>query len=176
MVDTAALVHYAHRLSDVVYAAQIGYGCFDEGQIQIKEAIEEYRLNRVVIVGCSHRTHESLFQRTVRQAGLNPYLMEMVNIREHCAWVHSAYPQAATRKAVELLRIGIERALHVRFCRCKIGRRRDQGGADVALLPKASAKPGAARRALPPAPLQRLPALLHRLIVLILAAASTRIA
>jgi heterodisulfide reductase subunit A len=110
VVDTAALVHYAHRLSDVVYAAPIGYGCFDEGQIQIKEAIEEYRLNRVVIAGCSHRTHESLFQRTVRQAGLNPYLMEMVNIREHCAWVHSAYPQAATRKAVELLRIGIERA------------------------------------------------------------------
>ena len=110
VVDTAALVHYAHQLSDVVHAAQIGYGCFDEGQIQIKEAIEEYRLNRVVIAGCSHRTHESLFQRTVRQAGLNPYLMEMVNIREHCAWVHSAYPQAATRKAVELLRIGIERA------------------------------------------------------------------
>jgi heterodisulfide reductase subunit A len=66
-------------------------------------------LNRVVVAACSHRTHESLFQRTVHQVGLNPYLMEMVNIREHCAWVHSAYPQKATRKAKELLRGGINR-------------------------------------------------------------------
>ena len=77
----------------------VGYGCFDEGQALIQEAIQRHRLNRVVVAGCSHRTHESLFQRTARQSGLNPYLMEMVNIREHCAWVHSAYPQAATEPA-----------------------------------------------------------------------------
>jgi len=75
-----------------------------------KATIKRYQLNRVVIAACSHRTHESLFQRTVRQAGLNPYLLEMVNIREHCAWVHSAYPQAATRKAKELVRGGVNRA------------------------------------------------------------------
>jgi heterodisulfide reductase subunit A len=109
VVDTGALGRYASGLPDVVHAAQVGYGCFDEGQAQIEEAIQGYGLNRVVIAGCSHRTHESLFQRTVRQAGLNPYLVEMVNIREHCAWVHSAQPQAATQKAMELLRIGVER-------------------------------------------------------------------
>lgn len=110
VVDTAALVRYAGTLPDVVRAEGIGYGCFDEGQRQIRAAIEQEGLNRVVIAGCSHRTHESLFQRTARQAGLNPYLMEMVNIREHCAWVHSGYPQAATRKAMEMLRGGVNRA------------------------------------------------------------------
>jgi heterodisulfide reductase subunit A len=109
VVDTAALLRYAASLPDIVHTASIGYGCFDTGQSQIREAIGQHWLNRVVIVGCSHRTHESLFQRTARQAGLNPYLVEMVNIREHCAWVHSAYPQAATRKAMELLHAGVER-------------------------------------------------------------------
>jgi heterodisulfide reductase subunit A len=111
VVDTSGLVRYAAGLPDVVHAARIGYGCFKEGQNRLQEAIGQYGLNRLVIAGCSHRTHESLFQRTVRQAGLNPYLLEMVNIREHCAWVHSAYPQAATRKAKELLRGSIN---HVR--------------------------------------------------------------
>jgi len=110
VVDTAALVGYAASQPDVVHAASVGYGCFDEGQAQIRQAIEQHRLNRVVVVGCSHRTHESLFQRTVRQAGLNPYLLEMVNIREHCAWVHSAHPQMATQKAMDLLHRGIARA------------------------------------------------------------------
>jgi heterodisulfide reductase subunit A len=109
IVDTAALVRSAGGLPDVVHAASIGYGCFSESQAQIRKAIEEHGLNRVVVAGCSHRTHESLFQRTVRQAGLNPYLLEMVNIREHCAWVHSAQPQAATRKAMELVRSGVGR-------------------------------------------------------------------
>jgi heterodisulfide reductase subunit A len=109
VVDTTVLVNYAANLPDVVHAARLGYGCFEEGQARIREAIAQDRINRVVIAGCSHRTHESLFQRTVRRAGLNPYLMEMINIREHCAWVHSAYPQAATRKAMALLRGGIDR-------------------------------------------------------------------
>jgi heterodisulfide reductase subunit A len=109
IVDTAALVSSADGLPDVVHAASIGYGCFSESQTQIRKAIEEHSLNRVVVAGCSHRTQESLFQRTVRQAGLNPYLLEMVNIREHCAWVHSAHPQAATRKAMELLHSGVGR-------------------------------------------------------------------
>jgi heterodisulfide reductase subunit A len=109
VVDTAAVARYAAGLPGVVHASQIGYGCFPEGQAQIREAIEQSGLNRVVVAGCSHRTHESLFQRTVRQAGLNPYALEMVNIREHCAWVHSAFPQAATRKAMELVRGGVGR-------------------------------------------------------------------
>ena len=67
-------------------------------------------LNRVVVAGCSHRTHESLFQRTVREVGLNPYLMEMTNIREFCAWVHPDQPEKATRKAMEMVRIAAGRA------------------------------------------------------------------
>jgi len=109
VVDTEALIRYAAQLPDVVHAERIGYGCFEEGQARIQEIIKQQKLNRVVVAGCSHRTHESLFQRVVRQAGLNPYLVEMVNIREHCAWVHSAYPQAATHKAMELLHTGIAR-------------------------------------------------------------------
>ncbi len=109
VVDTDELSRYAAALPDVVHATRLGYGCFYEAQTRIQQSIKRYKLNRVVVAACSHRTHESLFQRTVHQVGLNPYLMEMVNIREHCAWVHSAYPQKATRKAKELLRGGINR-------------------------------------------------------------------
>ncbi|HEY64730.1 MAG TPA: CoB--CoM heterodisulfide reductase iron-sulfur subunit A family protein [Caldilineae bacterium] len=109
VVDTEALIRYAETLPDVVHAERIDYACFCEGRGRIQSAIQRHRLNRVVVAGCSHRTHESLFQRVVREVGLNPYLLEMVNIREHCAWVHSAYPEKATRKAMELLRGGIGR-------------------------------------------------------------------
>lgn len=109
VVDTASLVNYANTLPDVVHATQIGYGCLEDGLTQLERGIEQHKLNRVVVAGCSHRTHESLFQRVVRQMGLNPNLLEMVNIREHCAWVHSAYPRQATRKAKTLLRGGINR-------------------------------------------------------------------
>ncbi len=109
VVDTEALARYAASLPDVVHVARVGYGCFESGQAQIQRAIEQHGLNRVVVAGCSHRTHESLFQRVVREVGLNPYLLEMVNIREHCAWVHSAYPREATRKAMELVRGGVGR-------------------------------------------------------------------
>ena len=94
----------------MVHAAEIGYGCFPEGLAAIKEAIAAHNLNRVVVAGCSHRTHESLFQRTVREAGLNAYLLEMANIREHCAWVHPHEPEKATRKAMELVRMAVGRA------------------------------------------------------------------
>jgi heterodisulfide reductase subunit A len=109
VVNTTALTRYAVNLTDVVCADRIGYGCFDEGRQQIGAAIIAHRLNRVVVAACSHRTHEPRFQRVVREAGLNPYLLEMVNIREHCAWVHRDYPEAATSKAMVLLRGGVER-------------------------------------------------------------------
>lgn len=110
ILDTDQVIDFARDLAGVVHAAALNYGCFDEERDQIKEFIRTYRLNRVIVAGCSHRTHESLFQRTVREAGLNPYLLEMVNIREHCAWVHHAYPQAATRKAKEQVRMAVCRA------------------------------------------------------------------
>jgi heterodisulfide reductase subunit A len=110
IVDTELVTKYAEKLPDVAFAARVGYGCFEEGLAQIRQAIEQHNLNRVVVAGCSHRTHESLFQRTIRGAGLNPYLFEMVNIREHCAWVHSSQPRAATRKAMELVRGAVARS------------------------------------------------------------------
>jgi len=110
VVDIERLLAHAGEYPHVVYTADIGYGCFPEGLAAIKEAIADHDLNRVVVAGCSHRTHESLFQRTVREAGLNAYLMEMVNIREHCAWVHPHEPEKATRKAMELVRMAVGRA------------------------------------------------------------------
>ncbi len=109
-VDVDAVLSEARTQTGVVYTADVGYGCFPEGVEQIKSAVTRRQLNRVVVAGCSHRTHESLFQRTVREAGLNPYLMEMVNIREFCAWVHPGQPEKATRKAKELVRMAVERS------------------------------------------------------------------
>jgi heterodisulfide reductase subunit A len=111
VLDIERMVAKAREYADVAYAAEIGYGCFLEGQAAIKEAIARHNLNRVVVAGCSQRTHQSLFQRVVREAGLNPYLLEMVNIREHCAWVHSRQPQEASRKAMEMVRMAVGRAV-----------------------------------------------------------------
>ena len=109
VIDTRLLARYAHGLPGVMHAVQIGYGCLEAGLAKMQSAIGEHHLNRVVVAGCSHRTHEPLFQQMVRRAGLNPALLELVNIREHCAWVHSAYPGGATRKAMELVRGGTQR-------------------------------------------------------------------
>ena len=109
-IDVDRVVSNVGQISNVVCAEDIGYGCFPGGLEKIKETVKAHKLNRVVVAGCSHRTHESLFQRTVREVGLNPYLMEMTNIREFCAWVHPDQPEKATRKAQEMVRISIERA------------------------------------------------------------------
>ena len=117
-VDTDALADFAAGLPGVVHVETLDYACLEEGQERIQQVIEEHTLgltgltgliNRVVVAACSHRTHESLFQRIVRQAGLNPYLLEMANIREHCAWPHSDDPVGATREAKELVRLAVAR-------------------------------------------------------------------
>ncbi|MFQ6057590.1 MAG: 4Fe-4S binding protein [Anaerolineae bacterium] len=110
VVDVSQVCHFAQGLPGVVLAEEMAYACLPEGQARLKEAIEAFHLNRVVVAACSHRTHESLFQRLIREVGLNPYLLEMANIREHCAWVHADQPQAATRKAQELVRMAVARA------------------------------------------------------------------
>ncbi|MBI5033567.1 MAG: CoB--CoM heterodisulfide reductase iron-sulfur subunit A family protein [Chloroflexi bacterium] len=110
VVNTDALTAYAEKLPNVVYAAQVSYLCMAEGQARLRHAIEERGANRVVVAACSHRTHESLFQRVVREAALNPNLIEMANIREHCAWAHRKNPSGATRKAEELVRMAAARA------------------------------------------------------------------
>ncbi|MFO7942851.1 MAG: FAD-dependent oxidoreductase [Anaerolineales bacterium] len=110
IIDIDRLIQRAEDFPNVVHTEDIAYGCFPEGISAIQSAIQGHDLNRVVIGGCSHRTHESLFQRAVREVGINAYLMEMVNIRGFCAWVHTHEPEKATRKALELVRMGVARA------------------------------------------------------------------
>ncbi len=109
-LDLEAVAGFSRALPGVVHAQTLPLACFPEGVEAMQGAIADHRLNRVVVGACSPRTHEALFQRTVRGAGLNPYLLEMVNLREYCAWVHDRQPAEATRKAKELVRVGTLRA------------------------------------------------------------------
>lgn len=110
VVNTDALTAFAEKLPAVTHAEQMTYLCLPEGQARMRRSIEERGVNRVVVAACSHRTHESFFQRTVREVRLNPYLLEMANIREHCAWAHRRDPEGATRKAKEMVRLAVSRA------------------------------------------------------------------
>ncbi|HET90047.1 MAG TPA: CoB--CoM heterodisulfide reductase iron-sulfur subunit A family protein [Chloroflexi bacterium] len=110
IVDTDAVAEFAAGLPGVVHVETTDYACLEEGQALIKQTIEAQNLNRLVVAACSHRTHESLFQRIAREVGLNPYLVEVANIREHCAWSHMDDPRGATRTAKELVRLSVARA------------------------------------------------------------------
>jgi len=109
VINVEDVAAWARTQPDVAHVQVVDYGCFDAGQDAIRTAIREHNLNRVVVGACSHRTHEPLFQKVTRQAGLNPYLMEMVNLREHCAWVHVDDPEGATRKAKAMLATALAR-------------------------------------------------------------------
>jgi heterodisulfide reductase subunit A len=109
-VDTAAVTEYALTLPDVVCAVRNKYTCADPGQNEIKDAIREQRLNRVVVASCTPRQHEPTFRACVAEVGLNPYLMEMANLREHCSWVHPGDWDAATAKAKDLVASAVARA------------------------------------------------------------------
>ncbi len=110
VIDPSAVVNFASSLDNVVIARENTYCCAETGQTQIKEDIEEHNLNRVVVASCSPKLHEPTFMRAVAEAGLNPYLMEMVNIREHCSWVHMHEPDMATTKAMDLVKMGVAKA------------------------------------------------------------------
>lgn len=109
-VDTEEVKRFAEALPDVVAVVGNRYTCADPGQNEIKRAIKEHDLNRVVVVACTPKIHEPTFRQCVAEAGLNPYLMEMANVREHCSWVHMNEPEAATLKAKDLVRSAVERA------------------------------------------------------------------
>jgi heterodisulfide reductase subunit A len=111
VVDIPTLLHKASHLPGVVSVDMIEYACFPEVQEQLVERIKNEDINRVVIAACSNRTHESLFQRTVRMAGLNPYLLEVVNLREQCSYVHHEQIPQANKKATELVRMAVGRVL-----------------------------------------------------------------
>jgi heterodisulfide reductase subunit A len=108
-VDCRKVSEAAAGLSGVVVARDIPYACSEPGQHGIKEDIAEHNLDRIVVASCSPRLHEPTFRQMVQAAGLNPYLIEMANIREHCSWVHMEEPEAATQKAIDLTRMAVAR-------------------------------------------------------------------
>jgi len=110
VVNVPEVVEYAATLPGVAYAEHNLYTCSQDTQERIRERIEEYGLNRVVVASCTPRTHEPLFQETIRGAGLNPHLFQMANIREQDSWVHRNDPQVATEKAKELVAMAAARA------------------------------------------------------------------
>jgi heterodisulfide reductase subunit A len=110
IVDVPAVVEYARSLPGVVYAEENLFTCSQDTQEKMKKVIEEQKLNRVVVASCSPSTHEPLFQETLKEAGLNPYLFDMANIRNHCSWVHRDDHAKATEKAKILTRIAVGKA------------------------------------------------------------------
>ncbi|MFX0081472.1 MAG: hydrogenase iron-sulfur subunit [Candidatus Hodarchaeota archaeon] len=108
-MDVPTLVEYAKTLPNVVYSMENKYSCSQLTQDIIKEKIEELNLNRVVVAACTPRTHEPLFQKTIREAGLNEYLFNFVSIRELDSWVHMNDNPKATDKAKDLIRMGVAR-------------------------------------------------------------------
>jgi heterodisulfide reductase subunit A len=109
-VNTEEVAKFAEDLPGVVAVVRNRYTCADPGQNEIKNAIAEHQLDRVVVASCSPKIHEPTFRRCVEEAGLNPYLMEMANIREHCSWVHLHDKDGATDKAKDLVHSAVERA------------------------------------------------------------------
>jgi heterodisulfide reductase subunit A-like polyferredoxin len=110
VVDVEHVTESIKDQDDVVFATHTMFTCSDTSLSNIKDMICEHRLNRIVVASCTPRTHEPLFRETLREAGLNPYLFEMANIRDQCSWVHSSEPESATEKAVELVEMAIARA------------------------------------------------------------------
>lgn len=109
-LDCAEVTEYASTLPGVVYAKENLYTCSEAGIAEIQNAIKEQNLNRVVVASCSPRTHQPLFQASCSQSGMNPYLFEMVNIRDQCSWVHMQERDRATFKAKDLVRMGVAKA------------------------------------------------------------------
>ncbi len=113
VVDVPSIVEKFRETHNVVYINDTLFACSQDSQEIMKEKIKEHNLNRVVVASCTPRTHESLFQETIREAGLNPYLFQMANIRDQCSWVHRDSPEMATAKATELVRMAIEKSLNL---------------------------------------------------------------
>nr|WP_309298892.1 4Fe-4S binding protein [Desulforhabdus amnigena] len=110
VVRVPEVVEYAKTLPNVVYVQENLFSCSQDAQDKLVHVIKEQNLNRVVVAACSPRTHEPLFQETLRNSSLNKYLFEQANIRDQCSWVHAADPDAATEKAKDLVRMAVSRA------------------------------------------------------------------
>ena len=109
-VDIKQVVEYAKTIPDVVYVKENRYTCADPGQEEIRKGIKEHKLNRVIVAACSPRMHEPTFRRAVAEAGLNPFLFEMANIREFASWCHPNTPQEATERAKDAVKMAVAKA------------------------------------------------------------------
>ena len=116
VVDVPGVRDYAATLPYVEFVDENLFTCSQDTQNKIKDKIEENNLNRVVVASCSPRTHEPLFQETIREAGLNKYLFEMANIRDQDSWVHQGEPEKATAKAKDLVRMAVAKAASSSLC------------------------------------------------------------
>ncbi len=109
-LDCEAVREEAEKLPNVVCSVRNKYTCAEPGQQEIKKYIKSHNLNRVVVASCTPRMHEPTFRNCVAEAGLNPYLMEMANIREHCSWTHIDDWDGATEKAKDIVKVSVARA------------------------------------------------------------------
>jgi heterodisulfide reductase subunit A-like polyferredoxin len=110
IVKVPEVVEYVRTLPNVVYVEENLFTCSPDALRKIQEAVKEHKLTRIMVASCSPRTHEPLFQETIREVGLNRYLFEMANIRDQCSWVHMQEPAAATEKSKDLARMAIAKA------------------------------------------------------------------
>lgn len=108
-VDCKQVAQSAAELENVIVSKDLGYACSEPGQHEIIKDIIEYGLDRIVIGSCSPRLHEPTFRQMMHDAGLNPFLLEMANLREQCSWVHMKEPDAATNKATDLVNMSVSR-------------------------------------------------------------------
>ncbi|MDP2719967.1 MAG: CoB--CoM heterodisulfide reductase iron-sulfur subunit A family protein [Dehalococcoidia bacterium] len=121
VVDIPTVAEAVKQFPGVVYVDDNKFSCSEPGQAAIRQSIIDNGLDRVVISACSPRMHEITFRKAVSAAGLNPYLMEIANIREHCSWVHSDNKEAATEKAIELVKMAVAKvSLHQELFRKRI--------------------------------------------------------
>jgi heterodisulfide reductase subunit A len=112
-VDFDKIVEDAKTTANVVYSAKNRYMCSEPGQAEIKKAIKEEKLDRVIVAACSPRMHEPTFRECVASVGMNPYLVDMANIREQCSWVHMGDRAAATQKARDIMKAYVARSRYL---------------------------------------------------------------
>ncbi len=108
-VDCDGVAARASHLPGVCVSKGISYACSEQGQREIRKDIADNGLNRIVVASCSPRLHEATFRQMLKDAGLNPYLLEMANLREQCSWVHMHEKDAATEKAYDLVKMAVSR-------------------------------------------------------------------
>lgn len=106
-VDVKKVAEAARAMPEVAFATDYQFMCSEPGQNLIKNSIKEHGLDRVVVASCTPRLHEPTFRKATESGGLNPFLFEMANIREQCSWVHAGNKEAATEKAIDLVRAAV---------------------------------------------------------------------